>query len=58
MLIGPAIVEDRMTGDRYLHFLQNDLPAGRGSLGDKASHEPTARWITKPIHQDGDPKSE
>lgn len=26
MLIGPAIVEDRMTGDSYLHFLQNDLP--------------------------------
>ena len=26
MLIGPAIVEDRMTGDSYLHFLQNHLP--------------------------------
>ena len=26
MLIGPAIVEDRMTGDGYLEFLQNDLP--------------------------------
>jgi len=26
MLIGPVIVEDRMTGDSYLHFLQNDLP--------------------------------
>ena len=26
MLIGPAIVEDRMTGDSYLQFLQNDLP--------------------------------
>ena len=26
MLIGPAIVEDRMTGDSYLHFLRNDLP--------------------------------
>jgi len=25
-LIGPAIVEDRMTGDSYLHLLQNDLP--------------------------------
>ena len=26
MLIGPAIVEDRITGDSYLHFLQNDVP--------------------------------
>jgi len=26
MLIGPVIVEDQMTGDSYLHFLQNDLP--------------------------------
>ena len=26
MLIGPAIVEDRMTVDSYLYFLQNDLP--------------------------------
>ena len=25
MLIGPAIVEDRLTGDSYLQFLQNDL---------------------------------
>ena len=25
MLIGPAIVEDRMTGDIYLQFLQNYL---------------------------------
>jgi len=27
MLIGPAIVEDRMTGDSYLQLLQSDLPA-------------------------------
>ena len=26
MLIGHVIVEDRMTGDSYLHFLQNDIP--------------------------------
>ena len=26
MLIGPVIVEDRMTGDNYLHFLQHELP--------------------------------
>ena len=26
MLIGPVIVEDRMTGDIYLHFLQHELP--------------------------------
>ena len=26
MLIDPVIVENRMTGDSYLHFLQNDLP--------------------------------
>ena len=26
MLIGPAIVEDRMTGGSYLYFLQNDVP--------------------------------
>jgi len=26
MLIGPAIVEDQMTGDSYHQFLQNDLP--------------------------------
>lgn len=27
MLIGPVILDDRMTGERYLHFLQNELPA-------------------------------
>ena len=26
VLIGPVIVEDRMTGDSYLHFLQHELP--------------------------------
>jgi len=26
MLIGPVIIEHRMTGDSYLHFLQNYLP--------------------------------
>ena len=60
MLIGPVIIEHRMTGDSYLHFLQNDLPeqTGRHSLGYKASHVPTARWSTNPLHQDGNPTSE
>ena len=26
MLIGPVILDDRMTGQNYLDFLQNDLP--------------------------------
>jgi len=26
MLIGPVILEDRMTGQNYLDFLQNELP--------------------------------
>ena len=26
MLIGPVTVEDQMTGDSYLHFLQHELP--------------------------------
>ena len=26
MLIGPVILDDRMTGQNYLHFLQNELP--------------------------------
>ena len=26
MLIGPVIVEDRMTGDSHFHFLQHELP--------------------------------
>ena len=26
LLIGPVIVEDRMTGDSSLHFLQHELP--------------------------------
>jgi hypothetical protein len=25
-LIGPVILEDRMTGQNYLQFLQNELP--------------------------------
>ena len=26
MLIGPVILDDRMTGQNYLDFLQNELP--------------------------------
>jgi len=26
MLIGPIILDDRMTGQNYLDFLQNELP--------------------------------
>jgi hypothetical protein len=26
LLIGPVILEDRMTGQNYLEFLQNELP--------------------------------
>ena len=58
MLIGPVIVEDRMTGDSYLQFLQNYLPEHLEDLAYKASHVPTARWITNPLHQEGNPTSE
>lgn len=27
MIIGPVILDDTLTGERYLHFLQNELPA-------------------------------
>ena len=26
MLVGPVILDDRMTGQNYLDFLQNELP--------------------------------
>jgi hypothetical protein len=44
MLIGPAIVEDRMTGDSYLPELLEDVPLD------------TRRHMY--LHQDGNPTSE
>ena len=39
MLIGPVILDDRMTGQNYLDFLQNELPKQLEGLGscDRAS---------------------
>jgi hypothetical protein len=32
MLIGPVILDDRMTGHNYLDFLQNGLPEQLGGV--------------------------
>jgi len=38
MLIGPVILDDRMTGQNNLDFLQNELP--------KLEDVPLATWIS------------
>jgi hypothetical protein len=38
LLIGPVILEDRMTGQNYLEFLQNELP-------EQLEDVPLATWI-------------
>jgi len=48
MLIGPVILDDRMIGQNYLHFLQNELPK-------QPEDVPLATRIAKYFQHDGAP---
>jgi hypothetical protein len=48
MLIGPVILEDLMTGQNYLHFLQNGLP-------EQLKDVPLATQIVMYFQHDGAP---
>ena len=50
MLIGPVIVEDRITGDSYLHFLQNDLPEQLEDVPLDTRHHMYLQHDGAPIH--------
>ena len=47
-LNGPVILDDRMTGQNYLHFLQNELPK-------QLEDVPLATWIAMYFQHDGPP---
>jgi hypothetical protein len=48
LLIGPVILEDRMTGRNYLEFLQNELP-------EQLEVVPLATQIAMYFQHDGAP---
>jgi hypothetical protein len=48
LLIGPVILEDRMTGQNYLEFLQNELP-------EQLEDVPLATQIVMYFQHDGAP---
>jgi hypothetical protein len=48
LLIGPVILEDRMTGQNYIEFLQNELP-------EQLGHVPLATRIAMYFQHDGAP---
>jgi hypothetical protein len=48
LLIGPVILEDRVTGQNYLEFLQNELP-------EQLEDVPLARRIAIYFQHDGAP---
>jgi hypothetical protein len=45
MSIGPVILDDRMTGHNYLHFLQDGLP-------EQLEDVPLASWIAVSFQHD------